>query len=489
MNRKMDYGLLLSLLAVTTGLFWPVGGFDFVSLDDPLNVYDNIRVSRFSGENLAYFWQETYQHLYIPLSYNLWALVGKLAQVVYPTAGGQVDPRLFHAVNLLLHLLNVTTVYFILRQLLADGFGAACGALLFAVHPVQVEAVAWVTGLKDLLSGFLCLLSLWLYLLYRNSAARRCWPDRRAKLLYLAATFCYIFAMLAKPTVVVLPLALGVIGGLLLGRSRRQLLAELLPWTFLALPVVYITTAIQDGTILTFIPSYWQRFLVAGDAVSFYLGKLLLPLSLAVDYGRTPQEVLGQQWIYLTGLLPYAAALLLLWKFPRPWLLAGVALFLIPSLPLLGLVPFNFQDISTVADRYLYLAMLGPALLLGRLLAHHKTRPIKIMVVVALTALCFKTHLQIATWETSSRLYSHTLTINPNSWTALLNLGIMALANGQPEAARVNFEKVLAIRPDTPAAYTGLGNAYNKLGDNAAAYTYMRKAMELAGSAGGAAVN
>ena len=468
------HGLPLLVVFIPLLVLFPLCGYDFISLDDPANVYDNTFLTHFSWANLAYFWRATYEFLYIPLTYNLWGVAAKISQLIHAD-GASLDPRIFHGLNLLVHLAATAVLYRILYELLADKWGAAGGALLFAVHPVQVEAVAWVTGFKDVLSGFWCLLSLWLYLLYSREEA----GARKRRLLYAAAALVYLFAALSKPTAVILFLLVGIVGRLLLKKSHRQLFLELLPWVALTLPVVLVTISAQNGNEVLFIPSYWQRLLVAGDAVSFYLCKLFLPISLTFDYGRTPQYVLGHDWGYLAGIFPYVALLLLGLRYRRPQLHAGVGLFLFPLLPVLGFIPFNFQNISTVADRYLYLAMVGPAFLLAWGVSHYRNKIAGSIVMVGLVVLVLRTAYVLPQWENSDSFYAQGFAANLRSWTSLLNIGIKNVSQGKLESALVDFQRVLVIKPDLPAAYFAMGIVYEKMGDQAAAIPAYQRAVAL----------
>lgn len=466
--------LTVMLLVVPVAVLFPVCGHDFVLLDDPTNVYENDLVKHFSWENLAFFWKAPYDFLYVPVTYTLWGILAKLSQFLHPGNPESLDPHLFHSASLLVHLLSTAVLFRILKSMLADEWGAAVGALLFAIHPVQVEAVAWVTGMKDLLSGFWSLLCLWLYLL----CGRREKFDGTWWLLYLAATIFCLLALLAKPSAVILPLLAAVIGRFVLGESWRRLLRELLPWAVLVLPIISITQSVQDGSVQHFLPSYWQRLLVAGDAVSFYLFKIFLPISLAFDYGRSPQALFEGNWVYLTGLLPYVLLLLLGWKLRREWLWLGGGMFVIPLLPVLGLVPFNFQVVSTVTDRYLYLALLGPAFSVGWLYSRHHQQAVKVLTLVALALLGVRSSLLVAHWENSSALYHHALAVNPRSWLAYNNLGSMSLNQGQPEAAARYYQQSVDIVPKA-RAYLGLGMAFEQLGDPSGAIIAYRRAVEL----------
>src|SRR5215831_13019983 len=180
----MPHTVVALLVLVTLAVFWQIHSHEFVLWDDGLHVYENPYLQALTFDNIRVFWREPYAELYIPLTYTLWALTAAVARGIGagPTGGAPFAPQFFHALNLLVHLLSVLVVWRIVRLLLDRivprtatspplthvEWAAGGGALLFAVHPIQVEAVAWVTGFKDVLCGFLSYLALWQYLHYAH---------------------------------------------------------------------------------------------------------------------------------------------------------------------------------------------------------------------------------------------------------------------------------------------------------------------------------
>src|SRR5262249_44735531 len=162
---------------VTLAVFWQVNSYEFVLWDDGLHIYENPYLQSLTFDNILAFWREPYVELYMPLTWTLWALTAAVSRGVTanPTASTPFAPQSFHLLNLLVHPLSVLVVWCIVRLLLSrtvqrpalSAFPtraewAACGgALLFAVHPLQVEAVAWATGFKDVLCGFLSCVAIW----------------------------------------------------------------------------------------------------------------------------------------------------------------------------------------------------------------------------------------------------------------------------------------------------------------------------------------
>ncbi|NTV13178.1 MAG: tetratricopeptide repeat protein [Desulfobulbaceae bacterium] len=459
-NPRVAVELLLVLM-VPLAVFLQVAWHEFLSYDDPSNIYQNPHISDFSLTNLLYFWQGPHLRLYIPLTYNFWLLLAKLSQLLPFADGEPAPPHLFHLANLLLHLGSTALAFLIIRSLLNNARAAAAGALLFAIHPIQVEPVAWASAMKDLLSGFWSLLALWQYILFAQASAR---SHRVGH--YLLAILSFSLALLAKPSAVVIPLLAGLVGWLILNRNWRWVLVELSPWLLSVVPVVLITTRAQAWVAHVYKPPAWQRLLVAGDTISFYLSKLILPLTLGPDYGRLPQLILNQDWVYFTGTIPYLLALALLWKASRPEL-AAAGLFLIPLLPVLGIQPFAFQAISTVADRYLYLAMLGPALATSLIFSRYQSNKYIWAIMLTILALwAAKSTIQTSYWKNPLVFETHALQVNPQSWNAYLRYGVAKSLGNDKEAAITAFRKALAIKPDFAEAHYNLGVVYSDLGQN-----------------------
>src|SRR5207245_2501838 len=205
---------------------------------------------------------------------------------------------------------------------------------------------------------------------------------------YWLATGFFVLALLAKPTAVVVPVVAWVLDVWSWPQTWRHRRLALLVWLGLALLWGLFTSQVQPQDPGAFSPPLWARLLIAGDAVSFYLYKLGVPVWLGPDYGRAPEVLLAQSWLWLTGLAPWGLAVWLWYKRTRvPWLVAAAGVFVAGLLPVLGFIPFGFQNYSTVADRYMYIAMLGLALALAWGLAQSPRHVLAICCVVILGAL------------------------------------------------------------------------------------------------------
>jgi len=465
------YGLLWLLLLVVV-VFSQVCGHEFLEYDDQQNITQNELVTEFTAAHLAHFWKTPFAGMYIPLTYNFWSLQAKLASLLPPGQATALNPYLFHTINLLLHLANTSLVFLFMRRFVTGDWALLCGTLLFAVHPVQVEAVAWVTGGKDLLSAFFSLLALVCYVGHVPP------PGQRSLFRPLLAAVFFLAALLAKPGAAVLPLVVWAVGRGLLRLPSKRLAYELTPWLVLALPIAVVTKMAQPDASHQFLPTLWQRLLIGGDALSFYLLKLLLPLRLGPDYGRTPQFILQQDWRYLTGLLPYVL-LALVARRVRGRYLVAIVIFVVALLPVLGFVPFTFQEISTVADRYLYLAMLGPALAVAWAMRQARGRLVWGGGVCVLLLLVMRSATLLPTWHDTTSFSQHALTVNPRSWTAHGNLGNVKAKQNQTQEAIALYQRALELKPDDAKTTFNLGVSYGALNQTEAAIAAYLKTLEL----------
>lgn len=458
--------LLALMLAVLVGIvFSPVRGGAFLDWDDNRNVYSNDFLYPPSPSNVTYFWTHTSQNgypTYRPFVYSVYALLTGIAPlnppIRTPTGGfSPFNPVVFHTFNLLVHILNVWLVFALLRQVLEEDYAAAAGAALFGVHPVQVETVAWVTGLTDLLAtGFslLALLLFWNFVRGDSSRAKFGW--------YGAATLCYLLALFSKPTAVIVPvLALVVCVAVAKIPLKRALKMQLF-WLAIAGAFVLLTRS-AEPTQAGELSHWWQRPFVAGDAFAFYIGKLLAPLGLVPDYGRSPDHVIGQWWFYATGIVPLLLGFVVWRNRVRwPFIALGAALFALALLPVSGFVPFRFQYYSTVADRYLYLPMVGVALAFGSVcqMAAKKVWKVRAQagmwaVVGAYAFLCL---LQTFYWDNSFALFNRNLEVNPRSWMAHANLGVAYFAAQNNQEAITHLQQAVALHPSDFDVNRNLGH-------------------------------
>ncbi len=447
----------------------------FVSGDDDINLAHNADFKPPTAANVAKYWREPFMHMYMPVTYTLWAGVARFS---YEPAIGALNPHVFHAANVALHALNSALVFLHLRRLIGRGqletWAAAAGAVVFAAHPIQVEAVAWATGFKDMVYGACTLIALNAYVV----AAKQ--PKLFSK-AYLLATVALCLALLSKPTAVVVPLLALSIDRFVLGRPWASVARAVAPWFVLAVPIVIITKVIQPAPQVTPIAA-WARPLVAADALAFYAGTVLLPINLAADYGRTPAKVIASGQAYFTWIVPVVAGAVL-WVLNRRGtsrpLLGGGAVVVAAALPLLGLVTFDQQKFSTVTDRYFYLSMVGVAIIVASLLARAPLRWWAGPALVVGMVLIGTSMAQTRHWRDTMAVGQRALAVNPESEIGLNDVAGAYLDQGSASQALPVAKRAVELNENDHRAQWLLGAASWGVENTADAEVHFRRAMEI----------
>jgi tetratricopeptide (TPR) repeat protein len=463
--------LLLIVIMLLT--FGRVVNHDFAPYDDEQTIRDNPRLNpaRFTRDGVLWYWDNPYMSLYAPFTYAIWGVVAQVSRAPTEDAGVfRMEAANFHLASLFLHVGSVLLVYAILRRLLRGrAWPAAAGALLYGLHPLQVEAVAWASGMKDVLSGCLSFAAILLYLRAVTPPPPPADADpeitpRIDPLAYGLALACFALAMLAKSSAMVTPLLLAIIDFAILRRPPERVAKSLAPWVALAIPVAVIAKLVQTGFGVP-APQLWQRPVVAGASLAFYLEKLALPTGLGFEYGWRPVLMLQKSWFYAIALIPLAVGMIL-WIGRRRWSWLGAAALICVAalLPVLGLVPFMYQIHSTVADHYVYVAMLGPAIALAwglsRVTAGRWTTAAGI-TGAALLVLAILSFAQLRFWRDENSVLQRTLAINPRSALAWNNVGSRSQDIERAEQA---FRKAEECNPDFTPAHINLVRVYERMG-------------------------
>jgi tetratricopeptide (TPR) repeat protein len=369
----------------------------------------------------------------------------------------------YHLVNLLLHAVSACLVVWIVRRLSLPG--AWLAGFVFALHPVFVEAVAWISEQKSTLSGVFSLAALLVYLGFDRSRGRRS---------YFLALGLFILALLSKSVTATLPAVLLVIFWWRRGRLgwRRDVL-PLVPWFALAVPMGLFTSWVERTYIgavgSDFNLTFTQRMLIAGRDLWFYAAKLVLPVGLMFSYPRWKIDPAAWwQYLYPAGVV--ALAVLFLWMARRnrgP--LAGFLIFagtLAPVLGFLNVLPFRY---SWVADHFQYLASLGLVVPLAACVttAAHRLFPAAgsrnmALAAAAVAVLGILTFRQSASYRDEETLYRDTLARNPSSWLMHNNLATVLEAKpGRMMDAIAEYQATLQLRPVYAAqTHFNLAGAY-----------------------------
>jgi protein O-mannosyl-transferase len=421
----------------------------------------------------------------------------------------------YHLLNVLLHAAAACLFVTLLRRLFRAPANSAFfdaplfGGLIFALHPVCVESVAWISEQKNTLSAVFYLLSALTYLRWWEgqpadelevgpggrarplapstfdvSSNERSGATTRPYLYFLASGF-FALALLSKSVTATLPAALLVVSWWKRGRlSWKEDIVPLLPWLALGLSAGLFTAWVERRFVGAQGAAYelggWQRCLVAGRVIWFYLGKLFWPTNLVFIYPRwTVSAAVAWQFTF-----PLAALLVLalLWQWRRrsrgP---LAAALFFVGSLfPALGFFdayPFRY---SFVADHFQYLASLGIIALTASAWALWRARPLALAAAAALLlVLGVLTWRQCGDYRDLVTLYRATIAKNPDCWMAYSNLGTELLDSGHTPEAIDDLSQAVRLKPDLPDIQFDLANALLAEGNNQAAVPHYQEALRL----------
>jgi tetratricopeptide (TPR) repeat protein len=444
--------LAVVLAAVTIFAYRPAwhGGFLW---DDDAYIINNELLTAADGWQRIWFSLDSPSQ-YFPLTYSTFRIEHALWGL--NTTG-------YHWVNLLLHVGNALLVWALLARLRLPGSWLA--AAIFALHPVQVESVAWITERKNVLMGFFFLLTL---LAWIASVDER---TRHPRLLYCLALVLYVLALSAKATACTLPAALFLILWLQKEPITIRRLIQIVPFLLLGLGMGFLAVwweRYHQGTTHAVFPFLTpiERLLVASRAVWFYLSKIFWPSNLTFIYPRwniSPANLLDYIWL-LAGIAACVAIYFLRRYFGRSVEVAA-AFFVATLSPMLGFIMLFTFRYTFVADHYQYLACIGPIALasagivsLSGKFAQYRAVIVSaaLLVVACLGTLTWR---QAATYSDIETLWRSTLAKNPECWMAHTNLGLVLLQKGQIDDGIAHYRSALQMQPDSWDAEYNLGTA------------------------------
>ena len=451
-------------------VYAPVRRFDFINYDDPDYVNNDPHVQQgLSGDTVRWALTSTEAANWLPVTRLSHALDYQLFQL---------QSGAHHLMNVALHGGAALLLFLFLKRATRCRWPSAVVASLFALHPLHVESVAWISERKDTLSALFWFLTLWLYVRYVETPSRS-----RYALVFLA--FCG--DVMSKPMAVTLPIVLLLIDYWPLKRAIawRKLLIEKAPLFAVTLTSAAVTYFVQQGSGAVKALSNFPlalRLENALDSYVVYLGQTFWPSNLAVFY-PFPAEI--SVW------KPVAAAVLIvgisgiIWSLrqTRGYMFTGWLWFLITLLPVIGIVQAGAQS---HADRYMYLPMTGLLIMLawGVLEVVLRWPKLKVAAFAAGGLACLgcagATRLQLSYWQNSRSLFEHALAVTERNYIAEHNLGSYLLdVPGQLPLAISHLEKALEINPGSTQAHSDLGVAFAKSGRQKEAIQEFETALQI----------
>ncbi len=462
-----------ALVLMTFAAYLPVFRAGFVELDDNEYVAENPIVQRgLTADGVAWAFTTFHSANWHPLT---WISHMADCDVWGNRAAGH------HLTNLLLHAASALLLLWFLLRTTGDFWRSWLVAALFAVHPVHVESVAWVSERKDVLSGFFWMLTLIAYAAY----AERPRPAR-----YLAVLVLFALGLMAKPMLVTLPFVLLLLDAWPLRRagSWRTLVVEKIPLILLSAASCVVTVLAQRSIGAVASLEYVSIGARTGNAlISYaqYLRSAFWPHALAVYYPLS--HVVTWRVIGAVILLAGVSAWALQERKNRPYLPVGWLWFLGTLVPVIGLVQVGGQ---AMADRYTYIPLIGVFVVIAWLIPDSRGwRAAAVAVVAILAAFA---HVQAGYWRDSVSLFRHTLAVSGNAPIVNYNLGVALAKQGRNDEAIVEYQEALRLFPGYVEAHSNLGDALYAIGDLTGAIEQYREAIalnpELAAPRGGLGV-
>jgi tetratricopeptide (TPR) repeat protein len=469
-------------MALTVVAYVPALDAGYV-FDDSMYLTEDARMTMADGP--WSIWTQVggpdYQHQYYPLtSTALW--------VQHRLWGDQ--PVGYHLVNVLLHALNAVLLW---RLLTRVGLPAAwLAAALFAVHPVHVQSVAWISEIKNVLSGFFFLASALVMVRYFNFEGREQTTWQR-RLTYVAGMALFVCALLSKTATCLLPAALALVLWWKRDRVGARDLIALVPMLVLGAAFVCLTVFLESAyggaQGAAFTQTWLERVLIAGRALWFYAGKLVWPAHLVFIYPRWTVDAMAW-WQYLFPVTAVIAVAALWWWRGRigKGPVTAVAYFVLAIAPL-SFVNVAFTRLSFVSDHWQYWASMGLIALAAGVaatvarpwLGRPAGRPVAAIAAVAvITVLAARSWERCLVYESEETLWTDTVIRNPEAWVAHYNLGSVLSQEGRSNEAIRHYRKAAHIKPDYPLVHNNLGIELRMQGRRDEAIRCFAEALRLA---------
>ena len=477
-KRLLPLALFL-IAAATVAVYWPVLHNDFIDFDDDVYVTLNMVVRQ--GLTLkGFIWAFDTFHA------GNWHPLTWLSHMLDVDLFG-LNPAGHHATNLVLHVLNSLLLCTVLYRLTGFLGRSMVVALLFALHPLHVESVAWLAERKDVLSTFFWFLTMWAYVAYANKPSLK---------RYLPVAVCLALGLMAKQMAVTLPFILLLMDfwplnrlALRRGESRadqvslKVLLIEKIPLLALSAAASLMILRAHAAAGALFRLDQESALLYSGNALLSYvkyIRNMFWPVDLALFYPFEPSAITALKVAGAVGLLALLTGLSVAQGRNRPYLAFGWLWYLISLLPVIGFIRVGGQ---ALADRYTYVPLVGLFLIIvwgGAELAGRWRKGMPVAagaVVIVLAVLSFQTVTQISYWKDSYGLFAHALAVVERNWLAHNNMGILLSQHKRNDEAIGHFQESVRLNPKGGEGFRNLGNSLQMAGRNAEAIEAFQQAV------------
>ncbi len=461
------FGVCAFLAIITFVVFGQTLGYDFINYDDDDYVYENPVVQKgLTFHGFAWAFTSHYSNWH-PLTW----LSHMLDCQLYGLNSGD-----HHLTSVLLHAATAISLFLVLRRMTGALWRSAFVAALFAIHPLHVESVAWVSERKDVLSGLFFMLTLWAYVRYVRAS--------KPLIYYLLTMLFFALGLMSKPMLVTLPFVLLLLDYWPLNRWRagnsKQLIIEKLPLFGLAAALCVVTLFAQREAM----SSLPLSIRIGNALVSYavYLEQMFWPAGLIAFYPYARHGL--ELWEIIVSLIFLSAvsALAIALRRKSPYFLVGWLWYLGMLVPVIGILQVGLQ---AHADRYTYLPQIGLYIALAWATVdlcagwRYRREILGGCSAIILAALIFCAHRQTTYWRNSEVLWAHALACTPDNFVVRTKLGFMLLNEGKADEAITQFQRNLRTDPDIVESYNNIGTADMQKGQVAEAIAQFQQAVQL----------
>jgi len=470
--RNLKVILSIGLILIITFIaFFPCLKNGFINWDDDRYVTENTIVQNLSLESVRQVFASFFVGNYQPLTMLSYLIDYRFSKL---------NPLGYHLTNLILHLLNSLLVFWLIYILTRKISVSLITAVLFGIHPLHVESVAWISERKDLLYALFFLGAIISYLLYLKKENKQRY--------YYMSIFLFLLSLLSKSMAITLPLVLFLIDYFVKRKPNKTSLLDKIPFFILSFifGIIAILGQVSSGAVRgEGIVSFLNKIAIAGYGIVFYINKLLLPVKLSCAY---PYFEIKNIFLFLYPLIIFIiflVAVILSTRYTKKFIFGG-ALFLITIMPVLQFIPIGE---TVVADRYIYIASIGIFYIVGEgifwlftnkirhlRLAQAFTLILLVMIAVVLASLTWQ---RCQVWKDNIALWSDVLNKYPNVATAYNSRGAEYLVKKDYANAYADFMSTLNIDQKYYEAYFNLGSLYSSKGNYNEAAKFINKTLEI----------
>jgi protein O-mannosyl-transferase len=446
--------IILLIIVLSVAAFFPIFSNGFINYDDPAYVTKNLQVqSGISLQTIKWAFTSTIESNWHPLTWISHA-------IDYSLFG--LNPAYQHGMSLFIHLLSSIILFLVLERMTKKIWLSFFVAIVFAIHPLHVESVAWISERKDVLSGLFWILTIGAYVFYCDSPKT---------LRYIITLFMFALGLLAKPMLITLPFVLILLdywplkriefGAHSSSKDKRKKSFSLAKSFQEKIPFFILTVV---SSIITYIVQQRGGSMAGAEALSFpvrmsnaivsyllYIWKTILPVDLAIFYPHPENTLTMLEIIFAAGVLILVSVFVWRMRIKYSYLVVGWLLFLGTLVPVIGIVQVGLQS---MADRYMYLPIIGLAIMAGwgipQLAARMRipTMVIAGIVGIIIALMVFQTRTQAGYWKDSLTLFDHALSVTKNNHLADTNLGVALTDSGKIPDAILHLRKALSLRPN-----------------------------------------